>query len=45
MTIAVCTDPEHYDAHRVAAHVLDAMAQAADHVTAAPAVHPLVPVG
>ncbi len=45
VTIAVWTDHEHYDAHRTAPHVQEAMAGAADLVTAAPQVHPLVPLG
>ncbi len=45
VTIAVWTDRERYDAHRTAPHVQQAMAAAADLVTAAPEVHPLVPVG
>ncbi len=44
VTIARWTDRERFEAHRDAPHVQQAMAQAAPLVTAAPQVHPLVPV-
>jgi quinol monooxygenase YgiN len=44
VTLARWVDREHFDAHRAAPHVQAAMAQAATLVSAAPEVHPLVPV-
>lgn len=44
-TIETWADQSHLDAHMGTPHVAAAFAIAGDHVAAAPAIHPLTPVG